>query len=44
MKYGVRFFGKKWWVYEVAANRLVSEHNFEYIARHNARLLNERGV
>lgn len=44
MKYGVRFFGGKWWVYEVVPNKFVSEHKYEYVARHNATKLNERGV
>lgn len=44
MKYGVRYFGSKWWVYEVKANRLVCSHKYEYVARWNARLYNERGV
>lgn len=43
MKYGVRYFGSKWWVYEVKANRLVCSHKYEYVARWNASLYNERG-
>lgn len=44
MKYGVRYTDFSWWVYEVAVNELVSRHEFEFIARRYARLLNERGV
>lgn len=44
MKYGVRYTDNAWWVYEVAVNKLVSRHQFEFIARRYARLLNERGV
>lgn len=39
MKYGIRYFDKRWWVYEVAANRIVSKG---YILRFTARWASDR--
>ena len=44
MKWGVGFAGTTWFVYEVATGIRVSRHHFEFVARREARMLNERGV
>jgi hypothetical protein len=45
MKYGIRYNSQGWWVYEVAANKIVSgPHYFKWVARSKSDAFNERGV
>lgn len=44
MKWAVKYSDWAWCVYEVATGIEVSRHNFEFVARREARKLNERGV
>lgn len=44
MKWGVRFSGGRWWVFNTYTNEFDEAHYFEWAARRRAKWLNERGV